>query len=381
MKILFLIRSLDAGGAERQLIELVGHLDKSRFQSTVVTFYNGGLLLKKLEKNPDVSLISLGKGGRWELIRFFNRLMSIIRIEQPDVIHGYLDVANLFSLLAGKLSGIKVVWGMRASNLDLRQYDWTYRFLYRLSAMLSFLPDAIICNSRAGKAYHLSQGYHPKRMEVVSNGIDTQWFHPDPESGQKKRREWGVTDDQILIGQVGRLDPMKNIEDFLNTSALLSHKNSKLRFVHVGDGPASYRQDLIKLCAELGLDGRFTWAGVQSDMIAVYSAFDVLVLSSSTEGFPNVVGEAMACGTPCVVTDVGDAAWIVGDTGVVVPPKNEQKLFDGLEQLMGLTIEARRGLGMRARQRIETLFSVQTLAERSGQIFLDVLMGERKKNI
>jgi glycosyltransferase involved in cell wall biosynthesis len=373
LKILFLIRNLDTGGAERQLIELVRHLDKTHFQPIIVTFYNGGSFWHDLDNNPDIKLISLNKSGRWDIIGFFTRLMKIIKEEKPALIHGYLDVPNLFSLLAGKLNRIKVVWGLRASNMDLSQYDWTARFLYWLCQYTSYLTDLIIVNSNAGKTYHVSRGFQPERMVVIPNGFDTQRLYPDLDCSKKQRETWKINDEMILIGQIGRLDPMKNPENFIQAAALVSQKNPHARFVYVGDVPGPYHQKLVELMDDLGLGSQFLWAGKQTDMKAVYNALDFLCLSSDTEGFPNVVGEAMACGKPCVVTDVGDAALIVGETGIVIPPKDASLLAEGLERLINTSIKSRGELGIKARQRIETLFSVQALAVRSGQIFLDLI--------
>jgi glycosyltransferase involved in cell wall biosynthesis len=369
---MFLVRSLDAGGAERQLIELVKHLDRSQIQAVIVTFYEGGLLRSELENDKDISLYCLGKGGRWELLRFFDRLIKLIKLEKPDLIHGYLDVPNLFALLAGRLTGCKVIWGLRASQRDLSSYDWTVGVIYRLTKWLSFWPDCIIVNSHAGKTFHVNQGYYSKRMKVISNGIDTKRFYPDVESGIKYRHQFNIIDKDVLIGQVGRLDPRKDPENFLRAAAILIQNHPELRFIYIGDGPPPYRELLKTLSKELGISEKLIWTGTISDMRTVYNALDVLSLSSSTEGFPNVVGEAMACSIPCVVTSVGDATWIVGDEGIVVPPENSSALADGLEQMIIMSVESRKAMGARARARVETCFEVNALADRTGQLFMDL---------
>jgi len=376
LKILFLIRILDSGGAERQLIELVKHLDKSLFTPVVVTFYDGGLLQPELENNSGVNVFSLGKKGRWDLLSFIKRLLDIVAREKPDVIHGYLDVPNLFSLLVGKLSGKKVVWGLRASNLDLTKYDWTAGFIFRLSAWLSFLPDAIIVNSNKGMDHHAKRGFFSKRMTVIFNGIDLDRFYLDLEEGQSMRKKWGIADDCTLIGQVGRLDPMKDLPNYLKAASKISQIYPDVRFVQVGNGPAAYRAELEKSGNDLGLQGKLVWVRAQTEMRAVYNALDLMVLSSSGEGFPNVVGEAMACQIPCVVTDVGDASLIIGKEGVVVAAGDASALAQAMDKVIAMPVESRKDLGLRARARIEACFGVQTLAEQTGKVILDLFTKE-----
>ena len=173
-----------------------------------------------------------------------------------------------------------------------------------------------------------------EKTVVVPNGIDTNRFQPAPDLGRQVRADWGVSDREPLIGLVARFDPLKDHRTFLSAAAILAGKRPDLRFACVGDGPADYRTELHELGQSLGLDGRLIWAGERDDMPAVYNALDFLCLSSFSEGFPNVVGEAMACGKPCVVTDVGDASAIVGNTGIVVPPRDPERLAQGCREML-----------------------------------------------
>jgi len=173
---------------------------------------------------------------------------------------------------------------------------------------------------------------------VISNGIDTERFQPDSEAGAKVRSEWGISPNTILIGLVGRLNPMKDHPTFLKAAALLSKEMEDVHFVCVGVGEENYAKELYQLTDDLGIAEKIIWAGGRSDMPAVFNALNIACSSSSDgEGFPNVVGEAMACGVPCVVTDVGDSAWIVGDKGVVVPPKNPEALKTAINELIDKT--------------------------------------------
>lgn len=371
--LLFLIRSLNRGGAERQLVELVKGLDKQRFAIVVVTFYGGGDLGLELEKLEGVEVFSLGKRSRWDLLPFLLRLRKLVFRLKPQIIHGYLGVANELGLLFGKLKGAKVVLGLRASNVDFSQYDWPTALSFRVGAWLSRFADLIIINSQAGKYHHLEQGYNDSRMVVVNNGIDVAHFRPDLAGGQKLRTKWGITLQQSLIGLVGRIDPMKDHSTFFQAAALLSPEHDEARFVCVGEGSQEYQAKLYALVDQLGLDDKVIWAGLQRDMVAVYSALDVATSSSYGEGFSNVVGEAMACEMPCVVTDVGDSAYIVGNTGVVVPPKNPEALAKGWKKILQFSQSERENMGQAARARIAANFTVKHLVSRTEAVLLKLL--------
>ncbi len=172
-------------------------------------------------------------------------------------------------------------------------------------------------------------------MVVIPNGIDAERFCPDPEARSQIRSEWGIAEHEKLIGLVGRLDPMKDHPIFLEAAACLAKKRKETRFVCVGGGPEEYQASLQTLAESLGLGERLLWAGTRQDMPAVYNALDILVSSSSYgEGVSNTIGEAMACGVPCVVTNIGDSAWVVRDMGEVIPPKDPSALSNAVEKLL-----------------------------------------------
>lgn len=335
-KVVFLIRDLNYGGAQRQLVTLVKALHQEDcFDVTVLHFYSGGPLLKDLI-DRDIPTISLEKQERWDILGFFGRLFGHLKRIQPDVLHGYLGESNIVSILVKPFfPSTRIIWGIRESNTPPGRYGWLGRLLYQLTKHLSSFTDLIIVNSHAGKADYLNQGYPADKMVVISNGIDTERFQPDSEAGAKVRSEWGVSENTILIGLVGRLNPMKDHPTFLKAAALLCKEREDVCFVCVGVGQENYAKELYQLTDELGIYEKNIWAGGRSDMTAVFNSFNIACSSSSDgEGFPNVIGEAMACGVPCVVTDVGDSAWIVGDKGIVVPPENPEALKTGINQLI-----------------------------------------------
>jgi glycosyltransferase involved in cell wall biosynthesis len=322
-KIVLLTRRLDVGGAQRQLVELATGLDRAGWKVKVLTFYEGGALAEELER-AGVDMESIGKRGRWDIVPFVWRLLARVRREAPDIVHGYLATSNVvLSLLRPLLRPARVVWGVRASNMDLTRYDRLAALESRVAVRLSHFSDLIICNSEAGRAYHAEQGYPKERMVVVQNGIDVNRFAPDADARRTVRAEWNVTPEEVLFGMVGRLDPMKDHRNFLSAAAEVARSHPAARFVCVGDGPAAYRRELTDEARRLGLEHRLVWAGARDDMSRVYNGLDIAVSASSFgEGFPNTIVEAMATGVPCVVTDVGDSARIVDRLGWVCPPSD-----------------------------------------------------------
>jgi glycosyltransferase involved in cell wall biosynthesis len=373
-RILFLVRALTLGGAERQLTELVQHLAPGRFKILVLTYYSQDAAEYTLRRSDSVELQSLGKRGRWDVLGFLWRLYRAARTFRPQIMHGYLGGANEVALLIGRLTGAKVVWGLRASNMDFSRYDWLSGVLFRLGAWCSAWTDLIIVNSHAGREHHVRCGYAGERMLTIHNGIDGSVFGRSPEARERIRSEWNVRDDEILVGLVGRIDPMKDHATFLRAAAALAGQAPQARFVCVGTGPPRYWQEMRSLASSLGLDGRLTWAGARQDMPAVYNALDVLCSSSAFgEGFSNVVAEGMACGIPCVVTDVGDSARIVGDTGTVVPPGDADAMMQAVRQLLMLPAQQRRDRGNRARQRVVEHFPVEKMVAATQAAFNDLL--------
>lgn len=376
MKITFLIRSLDYGGAERQLIALAKGLHAKGHTVLVSVFYPKGPLEKDL-REAGVPVRILNKQGRWDVFGFLSRLIKLLKQEQPDVLHGYLGVPNIITvLLKPVFSQVRMVWGVRSSNMDLNRYDWLLRLAYRIECMLSRFADLIIVNSRAGLEYAATHGFPRQKMVVIPNGIDMKRFFPDPGERRRVRAEWGVREDETLIGLVGRLDPMKDHPNFLKAAALLARERDNVRFVCVGDGPAGYRQKLQEYSRELGLADRLIWAGAREDMPAVYNALDIASSSSFGEGFPNVVGEAMACGVPCAVTDVGDSAWIVGDAGMVVQPGDPEALAGACRDIISFPATVRRALSSSAKQRIEELFDSRQLVTRTERMLAELKSGD-----
>lgn len=376
-RLTFLIRDLGYGGAQRQLVALARGLDRSEFDVSVVHFYPGPL--ESELRSAGLVTRCAGKRHRWDLAGFMPRLVRNLRATRPHILHSYLAESNLLSvLLKPFLKDVRVVWGLRDSQTDAALWGVLGRLCFQLGRRLSHRADHLIANSRAGREYYGALGFPSDRISVVANGIDTLRFRPDPASGDQLRSQWNRAGDGLLIGLVGRLNPMKDHATFLRAAAQVSREPARVSFVCVGGGDAAYAAEMQELAATLGIADKVRWIAPQQDMSAAYNALDLLVSSSAFgEGFSNVVAEAMACGVPCVVTDVGDSAWIVGDTGCSVPPRQPEALAGAILRLLALDAPGRAELGRRARLRIETQFSLEQLVRRSSDILRNLAPATR----
>ena len=354
MKVLFLIRSLERGGAERQLSLLARALHRSGHDVSVAVFYADGPLRAEIEE-AGVPVYDLGKSGRWDVPAFLWRLYRLVRRVKPDVLHGYMPVSNILAALIGRLTpGLKVVFGVRASGLDAKRYDRLTRLSTRVEAVLSGGADLTICNSNAGRDDAIARGFSAEKCVVIPNGIDSTVFYPDRTLGVPLRAAWGVAEPEHLVGVVGRIDPMKGHEVFIRAAELAVRDDPSLRFVCIGNGPAADVVRLQELAQSLGVP--MIWEPARDDMNAVYNALDLLVSPSLFgEGFSNVLCEAMACGLPCVASRVGDADEIVGDCGVVVEPGDVAGLARGVNRAAQLP---KRAVG-------EAAYSVTALVART----------------
>lgn len=334
MKIFILISRLTYGGAERQQIVLAKGLHERGHDVVVGVFYAGGVWEEELQQ-AGICVRLLGKTGRWDVFGFLWRLVQAVREEHPDILYGFHGIPNILTGIPKLfLPGLRTVWPISCAYMDLDRYDWVSRIGAVFSSWASHSADGLIVNSQAGLHYHQVMGYPVKKMIVIRNGIDTERYQPDPVARARIRMEWGIEAHKKLIGLVARLDPMKDHPVFFKAAQSLIALRSDVYFVCVGDGSPDYTAELRALADQYGLNEHLIWAGARDDMPAVYNALDLAVNSSYGEGLPNAVAEAMACDVPCVVTDVGDSAWLVGSTGEVVPPKQPEALMKAIGILL-----------------------------------------------
>ena len=375
MKVLFFIRSLEVGGSQRQLALLSEGLARRGHDVLAAVFYSG----EEIELTPSQSamrVVALGKSGRWNVFGPLSRLRRLMLAERPDVIYALLPMQTvLAALLRPRRLAARLVFGIRGSEVEADRYDALIALTYRLEARLARRADLIIANADAGRADAINRGFPSDRIAVIANGIDTAVMRPNADSGRQQRRGWGITDDAFVIGCVARLDPMKDHANFLAAAARFTAEDPTARFVCAGDGPPAYRAELVARGQSLGLADRVVWAGKITDVAAAYNAFDIATLPSAFgEGFPNVIGEAMACGTPVVATDVGDARAIVDELGEVVPPKRADLLCAGWQRLRQRVAQDA-SLHEAVRQAIIANYSLEAMLDRTENALSRIVVG------
>ncbi len=363
---LFLIRSLDHGGSQRQLVELLKGMSKRNTSLALVTFYEGGAFQRDLE-GADVPIYSLDKKRRWDILTPLYRLLKLVRRLRPVGLHGYLSAANVLTVVAKVFwPRLKIVWAVRASNMELWRYGRLHRVLFWLECKLSRFADLIIANSQSGRDYAVAHGFPENKMVIVHNGIDVQKFCPDQAKGADVRFRMGIHTGDTLIGLVGRLDPMKGHETFLRAASLFEKERPGVRFVCAGEGQNPYKARLQRFSEKLGMRRRVLWLEAFDPIEHLYNALDMLTSSSSYgEGFPNVIAEAMACGITCVATDVGDSKVVIGNTGFIVSPRDPEALVSAWRRFCDLEASARASRGKAARERIIQNFCSERLVDES----------------
>lgn len=365
MRIVVLGRSMEVGGAERQMSALAAGLAARGHEVTVLLFYRRGDFLEDLAR-AGVACESLDKRGRWDLPGFAWRLARRLAALRPDVVQSFLGPPNLVAaLLRPLLPSTALVWGVRAATMHLDRYDWTHAAVARMQRFLARLPDLVITNSQAGRRQLLDEGYPGDRLLVIENGVDTARFRPGLAASQALRQRWLDGAAGPLVGLVGRIDPMKDQATFLRAASRFRTSRPEARFVLVGDGDPGLAAELRDLARERGLEDALVWAGAMRDMPAVYGACDLIALTSTGEGFPNVVCEAMACARPVIATSVGDVAALIDAPGRLTPVGDDEAIARAWTALFDLPEADRHAEGARNRARIEAHYSLEAMVQRS----------------
>lgn len=372
LRIIHLITGLRIGGAERMLEKLVTGMAPAAADSIVVSLTGEGPIGARL-RDHGITVHALDIDGALGLPAGLLRLRRILRQQRPHIIQTWLYHADLVGLLATVLfrSNARLLWNLRCSDMDLAEYRLPTRLIRRLLAWLSAQPDLIVSNSRAGQIYHEKIGYHPRRWTIIPNGFDLDLFQADAEAAPQLRRSLGLPPTARLAGMIARFDPMKDHATFLAMAERLLDDRPDLHFLLVGRGCTSATPVLAAGADRLR--GHLHLLGERSDIPAILAGLDLVVLSSAYgEGFPNVLGEALATGTPCAATDVGDVAAIVGDCGLVVPPRAPDALAAAAGRLLDLPEPERAALRAKTRHRAETHFALPAIISRYETLYREI---------
>lgn len=371
LRVLYVINSFAFGGAETMLCNLLLRCDRDRFEPHVAALIDDMRVAGPiLRAGIPVATMGMRPGVPDPL--GVARLARHIRRVKPDVIQTWMDHSNLIGAVAARAAGTRapLVWGIHHSRhvpgVTKRSTLLTVRACAALSRRS---PAKVVCCSQQGRTLYAQWGFAPEKLVVIPNGFDLNSFRPDPVARAEFRREIGVAEDAPLVGLVARYDPLKDHATFLRSAAALSLRRPDARFVLCGDkvdwdnGPLSAR------VRSLGLEARAHLLGPRRDVPRIHAALDVATSSSISEAFPLAVGEAMACGVPCVATDVGDSALMIGRTGRIVPPGDPAALAAACGELLEMAPVERQALGLAARQRVVERYELGSVARRYDALY------------
>lgn len=349
---------------------------KAKHDHAVVSLKDEGTIGASI-RTLGIPVYTLGlRSGRPNPIRAW-AIRSLACRLQPHLIQGWMYHGNLMASLAASASTepVPVIWGVHMSLGRMGDWDWRTQAVIRLGAYFSNRAAATVYVSNISARQHEAVGYRSDRSLVIPNGIDCRMFVPNGAAGAEVRAELGLPCDSTLVGLVSRYHPMKDHAGFLRAVALLAGAHPEVYFLLIGKG-LQERSEIRALLQELRLHERVLCLGERADMPRLMAALDIYCSSSAWgEAFSIALGEAMACGVPCVVTDVGDSAYIVADTGLSVPPNSPPALAQGLGRLLEAGPERRHQLGIAARQRVEAEFSLAEIARRYESLYEEQLAG------
>ncbi|MBF0123770.1 MAG: glycosyltransferase [Magnetococcales bacterium] len=374
IRIVHLITGMETGGAERMLHKLLSQRDSRRFEHSVVVMTGGGPMADSFHAlGLPLYFLAIPRGqadprGLWRLWRLLRQL-------QPDILQTWLYHADLLGTIAARLLSVpRLIWSLRCSYMDL-SYSRSLRLILWLLARLSRWPDLILVNSKAGQTLHQQLGYRPRAWRLIPNGFDVQQYQPDDTARWRIRTELGIAPDAPVIGMVARFDPMKGFDLCLTAVALVQAVWPNCHLVLVGPGVTADNPFFAEALHRNSLGHRLHLLGRRQDIAALHAAFDIALSASIGEGFANVIGEAMSCGVPCVVTDVGDSAWVVGQQGLVVPAADAKAMAQACLQLLSMDARQRQQLGLAARQRIVDHFSLTSIVKQYQELYEELYQG------
>jgi glycosyltransferase involved in cell wall biosynthesis len=378
IKIVHIINSFEFGGAEVMLGNLLARTDRGLFEPVVISLIDD-LRLADCIVAAGIPVRTMGMRPGVLDLRAVSRLVRTLWRERPRIVQTWMDHSNLIGGVATQLAvPAALVWGVHHCHHVRGVSKHTTLMTVAACAWLSrWLPSRIVCCSEQARSEYARRGFAAEKLTVIPNGFDTETFRPDPAARIEVREELGLGPDIPLVGLVARHDPVKDHLNFLRAAARLRACLPRVHFLLCGDQITPGNVALQAAIESLGVADCCHLLGPRRDIIRIQASLDLATSSSFSEAFPLALGEAMACGVPCVATDVGDSAAIVGKTGRIVPARAPEALASAWEELLNLAPEARARLGRAARSRIRRQYDLGDIARRYEDLYERLLTSER----
>ncbi|MDJ0634716.1 MAG: glycosyltransferase [Xenococcaceae cyanobacterium MO_188.B29] len=375
-KILYITTGLSTGGAEMMLYNLLAKLDRRQFEPIVISLMDKDRFGEAIEK-LNIPVYTLGMNTGIPTIQTTKKLIQTVNKLKPDLIQGWMYHGNIAAQFVSSLSQqkIPVLWSIHHSLHSLSSEKLLTQALIKLGGLTAKFVKQVAFVSEKSKLQHENLGYPAQNSCIIPNGFDTSLFKPSTPIRKQFRQELGLPSDALLIGSIARYHPMKDHDNLLRSAKILLSNYPEAYFILVGTDVDKENTTLTNLIAELDISDRVYLLGERRDIPQITPALDILTSSSAFgEAFPLVIGEAMACAIPCVATDLGDSAWIIGDTGKVVPIKNPQALATAWQELISLSTEDRKTLGETARSRIISYFSLDSVVAQYESLYQQAIL-------
>lgn len=374
LRVCHVITGLELGGAETMLAKLCEHVSRARIEQSVVALRGGGVLGARV-REAGVPLHEGGmRAGRVPGPGDLRWLRRTLRGIAPRVVQGWMYHGNVAATIT-RPRRVPVLWNVRQTLYEPRRERPLTRATIHVSAWLSAMPRAIVYNSTLSAEQHEALGYRRDRRRIIPNGFDTRVFSPAAADRAGLRRELGVGADTLVVGLVARAHAMKDHPTFLDAARGVLASRPDVHFVLAGEGTEPEGR-IAALARDAGLQERVHLLGARHDMPRLTASLDVACSASAWgEGFPNVLGEAMACGVPCVTTNVGDSATVVGQGGLVVPPRDPRAMASAIIDLLE-DGNRRAALGAAGRTRAVEAYSIESVAERYATMYENVAQSE-----
>ncbi len=360
IKVVFVVTGLATGGAEMMLYKFLTRIDRERFAPTVIALISGGVFVDRV-KALDIPLYQLGMQAGKPSLSALQQLTKLLNQIQPDLIQGWMYHANLAAQMANFLATQKapVLWSIHHSVESLQAEKLSLAAIIKLTSLLSSKISRVIFSAQRGQAQHLKLGYCAKNALTIGDNFDLSKYQPVIQPDMNLRESLKLSADSILIGSIARYAPMKDHANFLEAAAQIIPNHPHVHFILIGPGVDDQNPALNEQIQRLGINHQTHLLGERQDIPMLMNSLDIFTSSSAYgESFPNVLGEAMSCQIPCVATNVGDSATIVGETGLVVPIKDCSALAAAWCKLITMDVQARKELGKQARKRIQQNFDL-----------------------
>lgn len=374
VKVTHIIIGLNVGGAELMLKRLIeSHLERPDIKHSIISLTDIGVLGEQLTKQ-DVAVYCLGMSSILKGPVTFFKLRKLLRTLRPDVVHTWMYHADLLGGLAARSVGLRqIVWCIRSTDISKGGSKITL-IIRKLCALLSgWLPRIIVCAADASRKVHEAIGYASNKMQVIPNGFELDKLLPTASNESHIRDELGISKACMLVISVGRYNPVKDHKTLIEAAGKVATQGNDVRFMLVGRDLEYSNSQLMALINATGQADAFHLLGERNDVPACLQESDIFCLHSVTEGFPNVLGEAMAVGLPCITTDVGDAAYLLDNPEWVVPAASSDKLADKLAAMLSLSVADREVLGQTAANRIREHFTMDVISRRYFDLYTSLI--------